>query len=143
MEYLRACANLRAFNYGLKGITDLEYLKKVADSVMVPEFVPQSGVKIESDSKEAEQAASAPPSSNDDSICTEIVKALPAPSSLAGYRMSPAEFEKDHDDNFHIDFITACSNLRARNYKITEVDRLCLHFQIAPHFSSEHTLRRD
>jgi len=31
-----------------------------------------------------------------------------------------AEFEKDDDNNFHIDFIHAASNLRARNYKIPE-----------------------
>lgn len=30
----------------------------------------------------------------------------------------PVDFEKDDDDNFHIDFITACSNLRAFNYQI-------------------------
>ena len=35
----------------------------------------------------------------------------------------PADFEKDDDTNFHIDFINATSNLRARNYKITECDR--------------------
>ena len=33
-----------------------------------------------------------------------------------------AEFEKDDDTNFHIDFIHACSNMRARNYKIGECD---------------------
>ena len=38
--------------------------------------------------------------------------------------MTPVEFEKDDDTNHHVDFITACSNLRARNYKITEADRL-------------------
>ena len=32
------------------------------------------------------------------------------------------DFEKDDDTNFHIDFIAAASNLRARNYKITEAD---------------------
>ena len=37
--------------------------------------------------------------------------------------MIPADFEKDDDSNYHIDFINACSNLRARNYKITECDR--------------------
>ena len=37
--------------------------------------------------------------------------------------LAAADFEKDDDSNFHIDFITACSNLRARNYKITECDR--------------------
>ena len=36
---------------------------------------------------------------------------------------SPAEFEKDDDKNFHIDFIDACSNLRATNYQIKNCDR--------------------
>lgn len=31
-----------------------------------------------------------------------------------------AEFEKDDDTNYHIDFIHAAANLRARNYKIHE-----------------------
>lgn len=30
------------------------------------------------------------------------------------------DFEKDDDTNFHVDFIHAASNLRARNYRITE-----------------------
>jgi len=34
-----------------------------------------------------------------------------------------ADFEKDDDLNFHIDFINGTSNLRARNYKIAECDR--------------------
>lgn len=33
-------------------------------------------------------------------------------------------FEKDCDSNFHIDFITHTSNLRATNYKIQTIDRL-------------------
>ena len=37
--------------------------------------------------------------------------------------LAPADFEKDDDSNYHIDFINACSNLRARNYKIGESDR--------------------
>jgi|EP01046_Picozoa_sp_COSAG06_P005956 ubiquitin-activating enzyme E1 len=35
----------------------------------------------------------------------------------------PADFEKDDDDNFHIDFVAACSNLRAINYRIPEAPR--------------------
>jgi len=34
----------------------------------------------------------------------------------------PADFEKDDDSNFHISFISAAANLRARNYKIPEAD---------------------
>lgn len=37
--------------------------------------------------------------------------------------MQPVDFEKDDDSNHHIDFITACSNLRAENYKIEPADR--------------------
>merc|ERR1712151_942907 len=33
-----------------------------------------------------------------------------------------AEFEKDDDTNFHVAFIAAAANLRARNYKIPEAD---------------------
>ncbi len=33
------------------------------------------------------------------------------------------DFEKDDDTNYHIDFITAASNLRAENYKIEQADR--------------------
>merc|ERR1719387_1063574 len=36
----------------------------------------------------------------------------------------PCEFEKDDDTNFHVEFITAASNLRASNYKIAEADKL-------------------
>jgi ubiquitin-activating enzyme E1 len=37
--------------------------------------------------------------------------------------LTPVEFEKDDDSNYHIDFITAASNLRAENYKIEQADR--------------------
>lgn len=53
----------------------------------------------------------------------EIIATLPAPSTLAGYKLAPVEFEKDDDTNHHIDFITAASNLRAENYKIETADR--------------------
>lgn len=52
-----------------------------------------------------------------------IVAALPPPHDLAGYRLTPVDFEKDDDTNHHIDFITAASNLRAMNYNITIADR--------------------
>ena len=31
------------------------------------------------------------------------------------------EFEKDNDDNFHIDFIHSIANVRASNYKLDEM----------------------
>lgn len=38
-------------------------------------------------------------------------------------KIVPADFEKDDDSNFHIDYINATANLRARNYQIKETDR--------------------
>ena len=38
-------------------------------------------------------------------------------------KIKPEDFEKDHDENGHIDFISAQANLRARNYDIDECDR--------------------
>jgi len=53
----------------------------------------------------------------------EMLASLPNPSSLRGLRLTPIEFEKDDDTNFHMDFIVATSNLRAENYEIEPADR--------------------
>jgi len=44
--------------------------------------------------------------------------------AASALRVHPASFEKDDDSNFHIDFIHAASNLRARNYRIHTAERL-------------------
>lgn len=54
---------------------------------------------------------------------SNLANELPDPKSLAGFKLTPVEFEKDDDTNHHIDFITAASNLRAENYKIEQADR--------------------
>jgi hypothetical protein len=37
-------------------------------------------------------------------------------------KLQVEEFEKDNDDNFHVDFIHAMTNVRATNYKLDEMD---------------------
>ncbi|EIW76161.1 ubiquitin activating enzyme [Coniophora puteana RWD-64-598 SS2] len=118
LAFIIAAANLHAFNYGLKGETDISVYKKIAESVIVPEFTPRSGVKVQIN--ENDPVAGAGDDSDD---IGSLTKQLPPPSSLAGYRLSPVEFEKDDDTNHHIDFITAASNLRAMNYNIPVADR--------------------
>ncbi|KAF8351145.1 ubiquitin activating enzyme [Amanita rubescens] len=118
LQYIIAAANLHAFNYGLKGETDPAIFRKVADSVIVPEFTPKSGVKVQINDNDP-----VPQAGNGDDDLDDLPSKLPSPSSLAGYRLTPVEFEKDDDTNHHIDFITAASNLRASNYAITVADR--------------------
>lgn len=138
LAYIIAGANLHAYNYGLRGDTDPAFFRKIADAVIVPEFTPKSGVTIQiSDNDIVPQQGQATGSGmwytyrlyihethhwTDDGF-QALIAQLPAPSSLAGYRLTPVEFEKDDDTNHHIDFITAASNLRAMNYGITPADR--------------------
>jgi len=116
LQFIIAAANLHAFNYGLRGETDPTIFRKVADSVVVPEFTPRSGVKVQVNENE-------PVDQSDSTDPSELAKSLPPPSSFAGFRLNPVEFEKDDDTNYHIDFITAASNLRAMNYSINPADR--------------------
>jgi ubiquitin-activating enzyme E1 len=119
ITFVITCANLHAYNYGLKGEIDAVYFKTILGNMIIPEFSPKSGVKIAANEAEAANAGA----STDDSELDQIIKALPAASTFAGMRLEAAEFEKDDDTNFHIDFITAASNLRASNYAITNADR--------------------
>ncbi|KAF9055006.1 ubiquitin activating enzyme [Hymenopellis radicata] len=119
LDYIKAAANLHAFNYGLKGETNEAVYKKVADSVIVPEFTPKSGIQVQiNDNDPVPQGGAAPVDDLD-----VLIAKLPSPASMAGYRLNPVEFEKDDDTNYHIDFITAASNLRATNYSINPADR--------------------
>lgn len=52
-----------------------------------------------------------------------LLSRLPSPSSLKDVIIRKSDFEKDDDTNFHMDFITACSNLRAANYEIAPADK--------------------
>ncbi|KAI9323377.1 ubiquitin-activating emzyme E1 [Dichotomocladium elegans] len=117
MDFVVYAANLHAFNYGLKGETDREYFRREIENIIVPEFKPKEGVKIQVQENETVDN-----SSGMDAI-DNVVNKLPEPSTFAGLRLIPAEFEKDDDSNFHIDFITAASNLRALNYGIQPADR--------------------
>lgn len=94
--------------------------------MQVPEFKPRSGVKIETN--ESAAAAAANNHHNDDELdqnrVDNIISELKNLGPLNGLKITPLDFEKDDDNNLHMDFIVACSNLRASNYKIPPADRL-------------------
>jgi len=118
MDFIIAAANLHAFNYGLTGETDVQVFKNELATITVKKFEPKKGVKIQVNENENVQNALP-----DEKEIEDLIAKIPSPSTLVGYRMNPAEFEKDDDTNFHIDFITAASNLRATNYDIALADR--------------------
>ncbi|KAJ2993237.1 hypothetical protein NUW58_g1907 [Xylaria curta] len=122
--FIVAAANLHAFNYNIntKGIDKALYVK-VLDNMIVPDFTPDPGVKIQANDSDPDPNANKSSGFGDDDELRNIIDSLPAPNKLAGFKLTPVEFEKDDDTNHHIDFITFASNLRAENYKIEQADR--------------------
>jgi len=119
MDFVVAAANLYAATLGMPQNRDQGQLAKLAAGVQVQEFKPKE-MKIKVDDKDTTGEGCM----DDDEVVrrmtsemSEQVKALKSKADL-----QPAEFEKDDDTNFHIQFIATAANLRARNYKIPEAD---------------------
>ncbi|KAL6862642.1 E1 ubiquitin-activating protein [Amphichorda felina] len=120
LGFIVAAANLHAFNYGIKAPSnDKDYYIRELSDVIVPDFTPASNVKIQVEENENQN----PAVDNDKAELDKIIAGIPDRTSLAGFELTPVDFEKDDDTNHHIDFITCCSNLRAENYKIEPADR--------------------
>ena len=80
------------------------------------------GVKIAVTDAEAQASANQEGYTDADHLAN-LIEEIPTPDTFGGLRITPAEFEKDDDTNFHLDFIVATSNLRAENYSIPPADR--------------------
>nr|CAH8849192.1 unnamed protein product [Trichobilharzia regenti] len=122
MEFILAASNLRAECYGIPQCRNLAKISEIVQNVIVPPFVPRSGVRIEVTEAEAQARAAAPIA--DASRLEKLQKALRNFNDNSKLHINVIEFEKDDDANFHMDFITAASNLRADNYEIPPADRL-------------------
>lgn len=121
LDFIIAASNLKAENYGIKQVRDPAAIRAMVEKVKVPEFKPRSGIKISVTDADLEASASNGRFEEDD--LNKIKNQLPPPESFKGMVLKPIEFEKDDDTNFHMDFIVACSNLRAENYDIPPADR--------------------
>ena len=109
LNYVIAAANLRAFNFGLAPSTDRKEFVRLLPSVVVPEFVVSTQVKIAANDEELKkmQAEMALADDHDETV-RKLVATLPdRAGTLASLTITPVEFEKDDDTNFHMDFITA------------------------------------
>lgn len=90
-------------------------------SFQVPAFKPRSGIKIaENDAALQQQDANG---SNMDYDRVENIKQELVKLGKPNFNITPLDFEKDDDNNLHMDFIVAASNLRATNYKIPPADK--------------------
>ena len=125
MNFILPFANLIAVALGVPENRDLAAVTDMAAAAVPTPYVPKK-VEVEEEKKEGEEEKKEEPVDSPDDKAT--IKALVA--SLEGLKAGidpatvvPADFEKDDDSNFHIDFINAAANLRATNYQIKNCDR--------------------
>lgn len=123
-SFVEAGAQLHAFNYNIPGAgVSKDHIAKVLSNMIIPDFKPDPGVKIQANDNEPDPNAQQSAATGDGNELEQMTKQIPPAKSLGEFRLVPVEFEKDDDSNFHIDFIAAASNLRALNYTITPADR--------------------
>ena len=114
IEFIEATSNLWADIFGLQHVTKKQihqFLKK--NGLKEPKINDPVGEIIVKDEKDK---------SVEPEDSTISIDSLPSIDEL-DYNVNPIEFEKDNDANFHIDFITNTSILRALNYSIPEADK--------------------
>lgn len=122
LDYIVAAANLKAAEYSVAPVRDRAAIAAMLKSIVVPEFTPKSGVNI----AVTDAALHADHHSGD--VDSKRLETLQQEITAVRKRdlcqiLKPIEFEKDDDNNFHMDFIVACSNSRAANYNIPPADR--------------------
>jgi len=130
MMFIEAASILYSNLYGIT--SNLADLKDIVQQVTVPQYVPNPiADTTKGENEKSEEKPKEDESVSDDSQAKrreEYIEHLKT-NILAKCKTSdqpkfiPIEFEKDSDTNFHVEFMTSCSNLRARSYKIPEVDK--------------------
>lgn len=124
--FVTSGANLYADNIGIPAVRDTDKIKEIVAGVNVPEWAPKSGVKIQVEEKKEEEKKEVEDDAGEDDfkILDELKDQLDTGKiGVTSADFSPADFEKDDDTNFHIDYIHATAQLRANNYSIPNCDR--------------------
>ncbi|XP_075569577.1 ubiquitin-like modifier-activating enzyme 7 [Pelecanus crispus] len=124
LEYILAAAHLFAQMHKVPPCSNRAATQTILRSVVLPPFVPQEGLQIPLAEEREEVQAPA-----DHGRLVELTQDLVQQrQELVGGEeaqvpvMEPIHFEKDND--IHVDFIMAASNLRAENYGIPPADWL-------------------
>lgn len=131
LDYLYASSQLYAFAFNIdkdKQPKSRDEFKVILDklNLSVPEWKEPVGLKIkvdedDDDNNDGDDEKESEEKEKEIEAILEKLKKLDKSTLLQ--KMNETEFEKDDDNNFHIDFITAVANTRARNYKIKETSR--------------------
>lgn len=116
-QFIFSYSNLIAAALNIPENRDLAAVTAMAAKVDSDPYVSKK-IKVQTPEEEKEGGAQPEPNDpgDDDKIPELTAKLGELGGQVTREQFAPAEFEKDDDSNFHIDFINAASNLRASNY---------------------------
>lgn len=140
-EFLIACINLFASMFGIhppkhearfndeKNVWMSEYRSKewlshMLESVSIPSYQPGEVEGLEDDMKPTDLVEEGSLQKQEEAVHDILHQLADLATNCNTANAGPLEFEKDDDQNFHIDFVAAGSNLRAENYCIPCQDKM-------------------
>ena len=119
VNYVHSFANLWAEVYHLPQVRDKSTTMNIIEGLTAPVYVEKGGVHFSTDEKEEKENQK---NELDNMDYGKLLESFPDPSKFSSLKLQVLEFEKDDATNFHIDFVTAASNMRALNYSIPTAD---------------------
>jgi len=100
-----------------------DYVKSYSSKIKVPEFAPKK-VYIKANENDTNSNPDFDIGKDEEEQIEKVSEEIKHyVNKIKSSEIKAHEFEKDDDTNYHIDFIYAASNLRAKNYRINEADR--------------------
>jgi len=123
LEYLYCTSNMYAAMWGVELVCDRSTFEQIVNDLNLkqPEWTP-SNEDVDLNEGEGDENAN----NNGADEAEEVNKLKNEMYSVDVQKLPnafPHDFEKDDDSNFHIDFLTVATNLRAWNYDIKESPR--------------------
>ena len=115
INYIYAFTRLMGNIYNLNEPPSIEQVIKIIENIKIDDFYPDKYIHTASNDEEEKK--------NTNSF-DSIKQQNDLEEQYICDKLNVQEFEKDCDSNWHVRFITACSNLRASNYNIPPIDNL-------------------
>merc|ERR1719283_571496 len=130
IDYLYAQSQLWAFAFDVpedqQPKNKAQFVEKAKTlKLALPEWKEPVGlkIKVDEDEEDDEDEEKGGDDEKEKEMEALLAKFQSMDTSKLLAKMKETEFEKDDDANFHIDYITAVANTRARNYRIKETSR--------------------
>ena len=120
---------------GIQEINDDEYIKNISKKIEIPNYVQTNENNNKNNDNKSNNIVDNTNTIDDIELLMEsliqgkedkeinLIKEELNKININSTKINPEKFEKDDDNNGHIDFIYSSSNIRARNYNIKEMEK--------------------